>query len=456
MSQDEAPLSVSAALALAKGSLEGISVRIVGEVSEVSKPGYKAMYFTVKDTASSLPCLMWANRYRSAGVTLAVGMLVEITGHFTLYALKGRMNFDVLSIELAGEGRLRMQVAALARKLEAEGLTSQARKRALPLYPERIGLVTSPRGAAVHDVLRTLRKRFPLTEVLVAGVLVEGPSAPAGIIEGINATVRAGAEVVLVVRGGGSFEDLMPFNDEALARAVAACPVPVVTGIGHERDNYLCDMVSDARVSTPTAAAEAISPSRKELSATFARYARSLKTALMRKIEKERTTLTSLSTRPLFRDSAQLFATDAQTLDFYTSRLTRVLPSNIERDTLRLDTLLKRFKRSGASMLSNKQVALDAIATRTAHCGRNLVLPYERVCGLAAARLHSLSPLAVLSRGYAFAQDTSGQVVKSVSQVKKDDALCLTVSDGAIQCRVEGVEPKTLIDDGITEKKEDR
>ena len=153
-------MTVSAAMALAKKSLESITVTIVGEVSEVSvKAGYKAAYFTVKDSSSSLPCMMWNNRYRSAGVQLAVGQLVEMTGRFTLYAAKGRMNFDVFSLALAGEGDLRMRVANIARKLQAEGLTDPARKRPIPQFPDRIGLVTSPRSAAVHDVLRTLRRR---------------------------------------------------------------------------------------------------------------------------------------------------------------------------------------------------------------------------------------------------------------------------------------------------------
>ena len=199
-------LSVSAAMALAKGALEGVTVRLVGEVSEVSnKPGYKAVYFTVKDKSAALPCMMWNNRYQAAGVSLSVGMLVELTGRFTLYAPKGRMNFDVFSVALAGEGNLRLQVANLASKLQAEGLMDAARKRALPQLPASIGLVTSPRGAAVHDVLRTLRRRFPLARVLVAGVPVEGAGAPAGIVEGMRSVCAAGAEVVLVVRGGGSF-----------------------------------------------------------------------------------------------------------------------------------------------------------------------------------------------------------------------------------------------------------
>ena len=300
-------LSVSGAMALAKGALEGVTVRLVGEVSEVSnKPGYKAVYFTVKDQRAALPCMMWNNRFQASGVRLAVGQLVELTGRFTLYAPKGRMNFDVFSIALAGEGNLRMQVANLARKLEAEGLMAPARKRPVPAYPALVGLVTSPRGAAVHDVLRTLRRRFPLARVLVAGVAVEGSSAPAGIVEGMRAVVRAGAEVVLVVRGGGSFEDLMPFNDEGLARMIAKCPVPVVTGIGHEPDTSIADMVADLRASTPTAAAEAVSPARESLGRLFEARSSSLRASMSRALDRAGAEVRRCATRPLFCDAQLL------------------------------------------------------------------------------------------------------------------------------------------------------
>ena len=279
-------LSVSAAMALAKTSLEQLVVTMVGEVSEVSdKAGYKAVYFTVKDDRSSLPCMMWMNRYHATGVTLNVGALVELTGRFTLYAAKGRMNFDVFSLRLAGEGNLRMQVAQLAQKLQAEGLMAPERKRPIPKYPETIGLVTSPRGAAVHDVLRTLRRRFPLATIRLAGVPVEGRDAPIHLRHALESVAQSGVEVVLLVRGGGSFEDLMPFNDEGLARAIASCPVPVVTGIGHEPDTSIADMVADLRASTPTAAAEAVSARKENLDQGFSNAAVRLERGVKRTIE---------------------------------------------------------------------------------------------------------------------------------------------------------------------------
>ena len=453
-------LSVSAAMALAKGALEGVTVRLVGEVSEVSnKPGYKAVYFTVKDKSAALPCMMWNNRYQAAGVSLSVGMLVELTGRFTLYAPKGRMNFDVFSVALAGEGNLRLQVANLASKLQAEGLMDAARKRALPQLPASIGLVTSPRGAAVHDVLRTLRRRFPLARVLVAGVPVEGAGAPAGIVEGMRSVCAAGAEVVLVVRGGGSFEDFMPFNDEALARAIAACPVPVVTGIGHEPDTSIADMVADVRASTPTAAAEAVSPSRESLAHLFSVRARALHACLARRIEREGAVVARAADRPVFCDATLLFATDAQTLDLAADRLSRALPANLARDAERLDGVRARLmralplaaarERARLSVASDRflralplaaareGVRLDALRVRAARAGASLVPRFERQVGVAAAHLHDLSPLAVIGRGYAVARTEAGAVVKSVAQAPAGSQVTVAVADGELDCRVE-------------------
>ncbi len=435
-------LSVSGAMALAKGALEGVVVRLVGEVSELSnKPGYKAVYFTVKDEAASLPCMMWNNRFRAADVDVRVGSLVELTGRFTLYAAKGRMNFDVFSLALAGEGDLRLRVANLAKKLAAEGLMDPSRKRAVPAFPENIGVVTSPRGAAVHDVLRTLRRRFPLSRVLLAGVPVEGGQAPSFLIEGIRCVVDAGAEVVLVVRGGGSFEDLMPFNDERLAREIAACPVPVVTGIGHEPDTSIADMVSDLRASTPTAAAEAVSASRESLEDGFARKASALKGAMDRRFERTRGFLGRLSSRPVLSDSQSLFAEEKLALDYASERLFRAIPLNVSRDEAALAQCNARLRRLRTSMLDASRIAARMRRERLLPAGDAHLRAARHEMGLRASRLHDLSPLAVIGRGYAIARNASGDVVKSIGSVDAGDTLNVSVSDGLISCRVEGSEP---------------
>ena len=445
-------LSVSGAMALAKGALEGVVVRLVGEVSEVSnKPGYKAVYFTVKDERAALPCMMWNNRFNAAGIALRVGQLVELTGRFTLYAPKGRMNFDVFSLSLAGEGRLRQQVAELARRLEAEGLMDPGRKRPLPAYPLAIGLVTSPRGDAVHDVLRTLRRRFPLSRIVLAGVAVEGAQAPAGIVEGLRRVVEAGVEMVLVVRGGGSFEDLMPFNDERLARTIARCPVPVVTGIGHEPDTSIADMVADVRASTPTAAAEAASPSRESLERHFAARARSLSVCAERALERAAADVRRCATRPLFRDAQLLFSVEAQTLDLAAERLARALPANLERDAAAVARQRERLARVLPSAVERGCAQVGRGRERLAACGGALVPRFAQEAAVAAARLHDLSPLAVLGRGFAIARTPAGAVVKSVEAVRQGDALDVSLSDGVLSCRVEATR---RIDTDIVEWKD--
>ncbi|MDR0350220.1 MAG: exodeoxyribonuclease VII large subunit [Coriobacteriales bacterium] len=418
------PLSVSQALALAKSSLEQIAVTIVGEVSELSdKPGYKAVYFTLTDAGAALSCLMWRGNYQRTGLNLRQGMLVEVSGIFSVYAAKGRMNFDAKTLRLAGEGELRLRVAQLARKLEAEGLMSPQNKRALPRYPAAVALVTSPRGKAVHDVLRTLRRRYPLTEVLIAGVPVEGAGAAERIIEGLQAVQSSGAEVILLVRGGGSYEDLMPFNDERLARAIAASTLPVVTGIGHEPDNSIADMVADFRASTPTAAAEHVVPDSKELATALQRTGMSLAHALRLVLQRSEAIIGRLRQRPLFTEATALLRGHDLALEGAAHRLSQALPSRLERDLRLSETLKARM-----TLLASK-----------------LLPPFTATVAVAAARLDSLSPLAVLSRGYSIAYGQDGHIIDTIDAVDLSEQLRVRLADGSLECTVEGKRREALI-----------
>jgi exodeoxyribonuclease VII large subunit len=410
-------LSVSQALALAKASLERIGLTIMGEVSELSdKPGYKAVYFTLTDESSALPCLMWRGSYQRAGVELKQGMLVEATGNFSLYAAKGRMNFDVRSLRLAGEGNMRLAVARLAERLRAEGLMDPQRKRALPRCPVRIALVTSPRGKAIHDVLRTLRRRWPLAEVLVAGVAVEGAQAAERIIEGLRVAADSGAEVILLVRGGGSYEDLMPFNDERLAREVAASPLPIVTGIGHEPDNSIADLVADFRASTPTAAAECVVPDVDDLADSLAATNAGLSRALSLVIQRAELTYGRLRDRPPFTDPLYLLRPFLMQSEGAAARLAQTLPARLEGDERLLGTQ----------------------ASRLILLGSGLLAPFESSLALGAARLDSLSPLAVLARGYSVAYNREGHVIDQVDAVDLGERFHVRLADGALDCMVEG------------------
>ncbi|MHB9003818.1 MAG: exodeoxyribonuclease VII large subunit [Coriobacteriia bacterium] len=419
MSEQRA-LSVSEAMGAARRALETVVVRVIGEVSEFNdKPGYKAAYFTVCDEGASMPCMMWRDAYLASGVELRCGVLVELSGQFSAYAPKGRMQFQVRSLSLAGEGVLRMQVAALARRLEAEGMMAPERKRPIPRFPRRIALVTSPRGKAVHDVIRTLRRRYPLAELLVAGVGVEGAAAPGELVTGLAAAAASHPDVVLLVRGGGSYEDLMPFNDERVARAIIACPVPVVTGIGHEPDTSIADMVADMRASTPTAAAEAVAPSIDELSRALDRTRVSLGRALLHRTQAARQRVNVLSGLPIFRDPISVLGPAWQALDAASIGLRRAIPGRLERDAARIEFARERLLHAGPAVT-------DAAGTRLA---------------VGAARLDALSPLSVLGRGYAVCFGPDGNaVVTSPEQVTPGDHVSVRVAAGTIGCVVESTQ----------------
>ncbi|MDZ4178585.1 MAG: exodeoxyribonuclease VII large subunit [Coriobacteriia bacterium] len=421
MSEQRA-LSVSEAMNAAKRTLETLAFRVVGEVSEFSdKPGYKAAYFTICDQQASMSCMMWVDAYRASGVKLRCGMLVELSGTFSAYVPKGRMQFMVRSMSIAGEGMLRLQVAELARRLESEGLMRPELRRPLPSFPVRIGVVTSPRGKAVHDVIRTLRRRYPLAELMIAGVPVEGADAPRFIVQGLEAARKASCDVILLVRGGGSYEDLMPFNHESVARAVASSDVPVVTGIGHEPDTSIADMVADLRASTPTAAAEAAAPSVAELQETLIGRRRMLGRALAHRIQIAAHRLNLLSQRPVLHDPNALFAPYFQRLDVDRLALHRAIPGRFERDGQRLSYLREKLERIGPQAHAR---AAEKVAR-------------------SAARLHDLSPLAILGRGYAvcFLADGAG-IVRSTEDVREGDSISVRISDGTLGCVVQSTDGK--------------
>ena len=475
-------LSVTEVTNIANSILKNHTFHVMGEVSELSdKPGYKAVYFTVKDEGAVMTCLMWKNRYQASGVKLFIGAKVELTGKFSIFARSGKLDFNVYGVKLAGEGALRQQVAQLAEKLKAEGLMDAARKRPIPRIPLTVGIVTSPNGAVVHDALRTFRRRFPLARMVVAGVPVEGATAARDMTDALQLLSNAGVEVILLLRGGGSFESFMPFNDEGLARAIAACPVPVVTGIGHEPDTTIADMVSDYRASTPTQAALAVSPDSSELrsliDSLFARMDKTLVNRLNRSVEY----LDSMASRPVLRDPASMYEADARLLDVYQDRMERAAAQRVSSSADLLGQLASRLGRVGPRIASSQQERLDSYEARLqaalphslkaaesefsrlsaslkasgeallvgpkhevalsseslVRLGRTLLDPFYSEAAVVAARLNDLSPLHILERGWSIARTKEGAVLRSVSDVKPLDLVEVQLIDGALSCRVE-------------------
>ena len=412
-------LSVTGALGVAKARLESASIRVVGEVTDPSNPNqYKAVYFSLRDSQSTLPCMMWRGEFERVGIPLRAGMRIEVEGFFTVYEAKGRLQFKVRSFTLECEGRLRIEIAQRAERLRAEGLMDAARKRTVPTRAERIALVTSGSGKAVHDVLRTLSRRFPVAEVLFFGTQVEGERAPESIVDALRQADGAGADVILLVRGGGSYEDLLPFSSEEVARAVAGTRTPIVTGIGHEPDTSIADMVADRAASTPTAAAESVVPSMDQVASVLARDARALASALERRLTVDVQRMQSVMSRRVLTDPNYVNAQRALTVDELHRRLAQAIPRGME---------------ANRTKLSTAAVSMQVVAARLLDRPRTAVRH-------SAERLDDLSPLRVLGRGYSatFSAD-SGSVVSSVQQVSEGSSIVVRLADGQMGCTVDSV-----------------
>ena len=440
--ESEAPLSVSQAVELVKGTVDSIPQIVVnGEVSGFRGPNARSghCYFTIKDDSSAMDVIVWRGTYARCGFRLRDGLEVTFTGRFGVYAGTGRLSFIASRLEVAGEGLLRQQVAALARKLEAEGLMDPARKRHIPRFCVRVAVVTSLSGSVIEDVKRTLARRNPLVQIQVVGCMVQGPGAPQTIIRALGVAAAARPDAILLVRGGGSFEDLMTFNDEALARAVAACPVPVITGIGHEPDTSICDMVADRRCSTPTAAAESVAPAFDEVEGKISERAERLGKAMGKQLSGEvqrLDTLALLATNSV-RESIRRRAVAVEAMG--TRRcLSDPRGMLLDREA-QLEQTGQRLHDAIPRTLQRRGEMLATDASRLSTAARRMLVPFHAEVTRSAATLDALSPLKVLGRGYAVASDVNGHVVDTVGKVSPGDAIGVLVSDGIIQAEVTGV-----------------
>lgn len=476
-------ISVSQALADAKACLHALPTMVVaGEVTGFRGPNARSghCYFQVKDDAATMDAIVWRGVYASAGFELRDGLQVLLHGGFDVYAGNGRMSFVAKKIEVAGEGLLRQQVAELARKLEREGLMDEARKRKVPRFCSRVAVVTSLSGSVIDDVKRTLARRNPLVELLVAGCQVQGPGAPATIMRALGVAAAARPDAILLVRGGGSFEDLMTFNDETLARFVASCPVPVITGIGHEPDTSICDMVADRRCSTPTAAAESVAPALDELAqVTESRHLRlanamdrmlelrreetealgkraglaSLRTvergqatldalasrataAITSDVSRRRLALEALASRRCLTNPYAMVEDRATTLELTAERLHASLPRLVARRGEQVGMLGMRLDAAGGRIAVGERALVDPLDARLRRAGKRLFEPYEALLARHAASLDALSPLKVIGRGYAIAKDADGHVVTTVAALAPQDAVTVLVGDGEFDATV--------------------
>jgi exodeoxyribonuclease VII large subunit len=361
-------------------------VWVEGEVSGVTRHASGHTYFTLKDANAQISCVMWKSVAPTYGALVVHGGQIVAHGKVSVYEARGQYQLYVDRVQPRGLGDLHAQFELLKARLEAEGLFAPERKRALPEFPHCIGVVTSPTGAVIRDICSILARRWPLVEVILAPTQVQGKDAPPHIVAALDALYRrADLDLIVVARGGGSLEDLWAFNDERVARKIADSPVPVVSGVGHETDFTIADFVADLRAPTPSAAAELTTPDREEMSSQLAALRARLASALSDDLRARRIALQS-QTRALSHLSPQ------------------------------------------ARLANLRQRTDDLISQATWTVSHLLQLRRERLTG-ALARLDALNPLAVLERGYAVVR-RDGRLVRSVSQVSRDDRLAVRVSDG--------------------------
>ncbi len=361
---------------------------VQGEISNLSRPSSGHVYFTLKDSGAAIKCAMWRNSVTPNVQRLRDGDAILAHGKISVYEVQGAYQLYVDAIQSAGVGDLYQQFELLKAKLQAEGLFEPDRKRALPASVHAIGMVTSPTGAALQDMLNIIRRRWPLLRVVLSPTPVQGDDAPPQIITALERLYqRDDLDAIIVARGGGSIEDLWCFNDKGVARTIARSPVPTISGVGHEVDFTIADFVADVRAPTPSAAAELITPDQEEVRSTLSDYAATLDALMADRLRQHRLQV-QLNERALAHLSPRVKLANAR----------------------------QRLDEAGSRM----QDALKHV----------LALKRERVASH-AAQLNAYNPLNVLARGYAVVRkEASGEVVRSVTQVAADEQLTIRVSDG--------------------------
>jgi len=392
---------------------------VEGEVSNFRPAQSGHLYFTLKDEKAQVRCVCFKNQAIRLRFRPEDGLKLIVRGSIGVYEPRGEYQIYVEHIEPAGLGALQLAFEQLKRRLEAEGLFAESRKKPLPLLPSRIGVVTSPRGAAVRDIIRILRRRFPGLHLLVYPVRVQGEGAAEDIAGALDyLSRRRSVDVILLARGGGSIEDLWAFNEERLARAIAACKIPVVSGVGHETDFTIADFVADVRASTPSAAAEIVVRSRQE----FDRHLKELEHKISQRMRylllEWRHALKELATHMGFRRLEELLRRHRQQTDELTLRLGTGLQTRLER-------LRRRFTIAGTRIASfDFRARIRTLGLRLVQRSAELGVRIERLLVGKAQRLERLrvqleerGPLRVLERGYAICTDAAGNVVRAADQV---------------------------------------
>jgi exodeoxyribonuclease VII large subunit len=418
---------------------------VEGELSNVSSPASGHLYFTLKDPHAQVRAAMFRNRNRHLGFTPKAGLQVLARARVSLYEARGDYQLIVEHLEEAGEGALRRAFEELKNRLAAEGLFDGERKRQPPAYPHSLGVITSPTGAALRDVLSVLARRFPALPVYVYPVSVQGAGAAPSIIAALaRANHEQRCDTLLLVRGGGSLEDLWAFNEEAVARAIADSEIPVVCGVGHETDITIADFTADLRAPTPSAAAELVSQDATQLLHRLGSLAESLRLRLHARVGQRQRMLESLQGRLARQHPLRRLQQHAQRIDELELRLHQSLARQQQLRSSRLQTLQARLSaRSPALTLSAQTKRLERLRQELHRAMQERINREHKRLASLSRTLTAVSPLATLQRGYAIAlAPGSLEPLRNTDRAHVDDRIELRLARGRLFCRVEKIEPE--------------
>ncbi|MCP1727313.1 exodeoxyribonuclease VII large subunit [Natronospira proteinivora] len=423
---------------------------IEGEISNLARPASGHMYFSLKDDKAQVRCAMFRPQQRSVRFRPENGEKVLVRARVGLYEVRGEFQLKVEHMEPAGEGELQRAFEALKQKLAAEGLFDETIKRPLPAMPRTIGVITSPTGAAIRDILTTLKRRFPLARVIIYPVPVQGEGAAARIADMLTlAGARAESDVLILARGGGSLEDLWSFNEEIVARAVRACPIPVVCGVGHEVDFTIADFAADYRAPTPTGAAEAVTPDSREWLSALRQRQQRLTRAIQLHLRQGGERHRDLDRRLQLRHPGQQLQQQSQRLDELALRAGRVLQQTLKRSEQRLGHLRTRLHAASPALRLGRaaQSLLDLDRRLRRAVSETMQRRRERLSATVRA-LNTVSPLATLERGYAIVERPEGGIIRRADELMAGDEIQARLGSGRISAHVIEVDTDTNPEQG--------
>jgi exodeoxyribonuclease VII large subunit len=436
--QERRALSVSELTARVKILVETqfSEVWVEGEVSNFRRHSSGHWYFTLKDEGAMLRCASFRMQNRLIRFTPEDGLSVRAHGRLSLYEARGEYQLLVEYLEPVGVGALQLAFEQLKRRLAAEGLFELERKRPLPVLPRLIGVVTSPTGAAVRDILRVLKRRNEAVSVLIAPARVQGDGAGQEIARAIELlSARKEVDVIIIGRGGGSIEDLWCFNEECVARAIFNSRVPVISAVGHETDFTIADFVSDLRASTPSAAAEIVTLARDEISARIDGLSEDLAAALKYRLLELRSQLSALGSSRAFNQVQVRIRSTAQRFDDAVYRMESALRRGVKRQRAKNSEISLKLRDADIRrQIQERRGRLGILSTRLKAAEGARVDRAGEAVSVAAGKLDSLSPLGVLARGYAIVFDKDGKVLKRAADVGKGERLKIRVAEGELDC----------------------